>query len=137
MDPVAAEALAELIASAVISSSGRVWTSVRGKPEGRAVKAAIAEALGSAFRASALPVGTAVDDAWVDEVADIWESAFTAEVSRHLVACTADPSGNSGRRFAELARQALVDAGCDLAVLALVSHAGPPQPGQSQRTSLG
>jgi HEAT repeat protein len=114
MDPVTAGALAELIATAVTSTATHAWTSVGGKPEGRAVKAAISQALSGAMRDSALPVGRPVDDAWIGEVAAVWERAFTPEVSRQLVACIASTPDVSARRFSELARRALVDSGCDL-----------------------
>ncbi len=114
MDPVASEALGELIATAVSAAAGGAWKKVRRTPEGRAVKAAIDVAVRDALRVSAFPPSRAVDDAWVDQEAKIWRLAFTAEVSRQLVACLADPSGNAARRFAELAKQALLDGGREL-----------------------
>ena len=117
MDPVAGGVLAELIASAVTSLAGRGWEKVRGTPEGRAVKAAIGAAVGEALRVAALPPGRAVHDAWVAEMDKVWRPAFTTEVSQQLVACLADPSGDAANRFAEAARQALADSGCDLGEL--------------------
>lgn len=110
MDPVTSETLAELIASAVTSVVGRAWKQVRGTPEGRAVKAAIGEAL----RMSALPPGRVVDDAWVAEMEKAWRPAFTKKVSQQLVACLGDPSGDAAHLFGGLARQALADSGDDL-----------------------
>ena len=116
MDPVAGEVLAELIATAITSATGRAWHSAKPSPEGRALKSAIVEALSSAMRDSALPMGQAVNDAWMADVAHVWERAFTPDVSRHLVACIAGSSADSAR-FAQLATRALVDGGCDLAEL--------------------
>ena len=117
MDLIITEALAELIAAAVSSAAGHAWASVKRNPEGRAIKAAIVEALCSAMRDSALPVGTSVDDAWVDDVARVWMPAFTPNVSWHLVASVADAPDDGARRFAEFAKRALVAGGCDLASL--------------------
>jgi HEAT repeat protein len=115
--PVAVGALGELIATAVAAAAGRAWKSLRGSPEARAVRNAIDVALTGALRDAVLPADTLADDAWVTEVAQVWRAAFTPVVSAALVACLADPSKASADRFAELARQALVDSGCDLAVL--------------------
>jgi HEAT repeat protein len=117
VDPVTAEALAELIASTVTAVAGRAWKQVRGTSEGRAVKVAIGAAVGEALRVSALPPGRAVGDAWVAEMDEAWRPAFTTEVSRQLVGCLADPSGDAAHRFADAARQALADSGCDLGEL--------------------
>jgi hypothetical protein len=117
MDPVTGGVLAELIASAITSVAGRAWEKVRGTPEGRAVKAAIGLAVGEALRVSALPPGSAVDDAWVAKMDKAWRPAFTTEVSQQLVACLADPSGDAALRFAAAARQALADYGSDLSEL--------------------
>jgi hypothetical protein len=100
-DPVAGAVLTELIAGAVASAAGRVWEKVRGTPEGRAVKAAIGaavgEAVGEAVRLSALPPGSAVDDAWVARMDEALRPAFTAEVSQQLLEGLADPSGDAAR----------------------------------------
>jgi hypothetical protein len=112
-------ALGELIATAVAAAAGRAWKSLRGRgsPEARAVRNAIDVALTGALRDAVLPADTLADDAWVTEVAQVWQAAFTPAVSAALVTCLADQSKASADRFAELARQALVDSGCDLAVL--------------------
>ena len=117
MDPVTSGVLAELIASAVASVAGGAWEKVRGTPEGRAVKAAIGAAVGEALRDSALPAGSAVDDAWLAEMDKAWRPAFTAEVSQQLVACLADPSGDAAHRFADAARRALAGSRGDLGEL--------------------
>jgi hypothetical protein len=113
--------MTELIAGAVASAAGRVWEKVRGTPEGRAVKAAIGaavgEAVGEAVRLSALPPGSAVDDAWVARMDEALRPAFTAEVSQQLLEGLADPSGDAARGFAGAAIHALADSGCDLGEL--------------------
>jgi len=121
LDPVIAPAavtvLGELIAAAVAASAGRTWKSVKGKPEGRALKAAIDAALTGALRDAALPAGAVVDEAWVAEVARLWRPAFTSRhVSAELVACIGDPA-RGGERLARLASRVLEDAGCDLVEL--------------------
>jgi hypothetical protein len=114
VDGVAVAALGELIATAIATAAGRTWKALKGKPEGRALGAAINGALICSLRDSMLPVGTTVDDAWLDEVASVWRPAFTSEVLSELTASLANPPGN---RFAQLARYALENEGCDLAML--------------------
>lgn len=118
VDPITGGVLVNLIASAVASVAGRAWTTARGTPEERTVKAAIGEALDEALRGAALPPGRAVDHAWVARMENAWHPVFTAkEVSQQLVASLADPWGDAGRRFADAARQALADSGSDIEAL--------------------
>jgi HEAT repeat protein len=114
--PVAIGALGELIATSVAASAGRTWKSVKGKPEAQAVRAAIDAALTTALRDAAHPSGSDVDDAWLAEVAKMWRPAFTAQVSKELVACIGDPSRDRAY-VTHLATDALVADGCDLAQL--------------------
>ena len=116
--PVAIGAISELIAAAVASAAGLTWKSARRSPEERALRDAVNVAVADALRDAVLPTSSNYPDGWLDEVARLWQTAFTAEVCAALVACLADPSGDAATRFADKATTALVGAGCDLGELA-------------------
>lgn len=83
--PVAIHALEELVATAITSSFGRIWMSVRGKPEGKAIHSAVEAALITALADAALPVGTEVDAARTTDMTKMLRPIFAAEVSAELV----------------------------------------------------
>jgi hypothetical protein len=115
--PVAVAALGELIATAITASAGGAWGSMRRTPEARAVKTAINTAVTDAFEDALLPGARDADETWAAEVAQMWRPAFAVSaVTAELVACISDPFRD--RVWLEqLTRQALRDAGCDLAEL--------------------
>ena len=118
MDPViapaAVAALGELIAEGIAASAGLTWRSLKGKPEARAVRAAIDAAVLTALRDAALPAAQAFEDMWLVEVAKIWRPAFTWQVSVEMLACVTDPLRDR-TRLVQLATSALQQDGCDLA----------------------
>jgi hypothetical protein len=112
VDPVAAGALSELIAMAVAAAAGKSWAKIRRNSEAQAVRSAVDRALIAAFRDAWRGQVTA-DDAWVADVAGIWEPAFTTEVLRALIGCLARPT-DAQSEFSGLALRALGDSGCDV-----------------------
>jgi HEAT repeat protein len=112
--PAAVAALGELIAEGIAASAGATWKSLKGKPEARAVRAAIDAAVLTALRNAALPAAEAFDDMWLVEVAKIWRPAFTRQVSVEMLACVTDPLRDRAR-LVHLATSALQQDGCDLA----------------------
>jgi hypothetical protein len=117
LGPIEIGVLTDLVATAVATAAGRTWMSFRGKPEARAIRAAINEALYNSLRDSGSAIDTDIEDDWIIEVAKIWVPAFTPEVLQELITCLVDPADDQARRFADKAERALEEAGCDLAEL--------------------
>lgn len=115
MDPVAIGALGELIATAIATTAGKSWTTIKRSPEAKRVRDAVDQALTDAFRDAYRGPVTADDD-WVTDVAGIWERAFTGDVLQGLIRCLANVNDGE-RELAAVARQALRDSGCDVVSL--------------------
>jgi HEAT repeat protein len=115
MDPVAAGALGELIATAISATAGKSWKAIRASPEAQALKTAVDKALVNAF-SDANRGQIPADDKWIADVTREWEGAFTAQVSQALISCLAK-GDDSQHQFAAVAAQALRASNCNLAEL--------------------